>query len=205
MKVRRSISRRWIALGLFLFLGLLATLLHSLVQSHLAMPAAQVIWWLRLRLLAIPQDAIWMLFLILAYLLFFASLFRPKNLQPWQWEKTALSPEQPFSRLVKLVENSASSHARRRLCQKMSELAATAIAERTGRSPHQVQVQILQHQIEIPPEVGSYLRDGFRAGEPSEADRGWRGDSQSSVDPRLIRTLEFLENEEWMEHIYESR
>lgn len=205
MKARRSVYRRWLVLGLFAGLALLAVLLHSLVESILAAPAAQVLWWLRLRLLAIPQDTIWMIFLVLAYLLFIASLIRPKHLQPWQWEETALSSEQPFTKLVKLVESSSSPHARRRLCQQVSELAVAAIAERTGRSPHQVQVQILQDQLEIPAEVASYLSDGFHIGERSESGNRWGIDSQSSVDPRLIRTLEFLENEEWMEHIYESR
>lgn len=205
MKTRRSIRRRWLLLGLIAGLALLAVLLHSLVESTLAAPAADVLWWLRLRLLAIPQDTIWMLLLLLATLLFFASLIRPKNLQPWQWEETALSPDLPFSKLVKLVENSTSAHPRRRLCQQVSELAVATIAGRTGRSPHQVQVQILQHQLEIPAEVASYLREGLQSGEPSASGSRWGIDSQSSVDPRLIRTLEFLENEEWMEQIYASR
>jgi hypothetical protein len=199
VKALRSISRPWLVLGLLAGFGLLAVLLHSLVESTLAAPAAQVLGWLRLRLLAIPQDTIWMVFLLLAYLLFYASLIRPKNIQPWQWEETALAPEQPFSKLVKLVENSASSRARRRLCQKVSELAVAAIAERTGRSPHQVKSQILGHQLKLPDDVASYIRDGLRSGEPSESGGSWGSASQSFVDARLTRTLEFLENEEWME------
>jgi hypothetical protein len=205
VKALRSIFRRRLVLGLFAGLVLLAILLHSLVQAHLAAPTAQVLWWLRLRFLAIPQDTIWMIFLVLAYLLFYASLFRPRHIQPWQWEEAALSPEQPFSKLVKLVENSSSSHARRRLCQKVSELAVAAIAERTGRSPHQVKSQILGHQIKLPEDVANYIHDGLQSGEPSGSGDRWGIASQSLADTRLIRILEFLENEEWMEHIYESR
>jgi len=200
MKVIQSARRYRLVLALA-GLGLLAVLLHGLVESYLAAPAAQALWWLRLQYLRLPQNGIWMIFLLLAYLLFHASLLRPLSSQPWQWEEAVLSPERPLKRLVQLVERSGSAYARRRLCQTVSELAVAALAERTGRSPHQVKAEILQRRLGLPEEVASYISEGLQFGVSALPGSAWGIYPRSRVDERLYKTLEFLENEEWMERI----
>ena len=191
---------RWILITLT-GLGLLTALLRGLVQSYLAVPAAQALWWLRIQYLRIPQDAIWMVFLLAAYLLFFASLRRSSRDLPLQWEETAPPAAQSMQNLARLIENSTNGYARLRLCQKVSEMALTALAEHTGNSIHQLRTEILEHRLNLPEDVASYLREGLRMGEGALGSNLSGLTSRSRVDPRLYETLEFLENEEWMEHI----
>jgi hypothetical protein len=197
-RIRSTIPARLVLVSL-LVLALLAVLLRGLVQSYLAQPAAQVLWWLRMQYLRIPQDAIWMVFLLLAYLLFFTSLRRSSRDQPYQYEEIAPPPEQSLNTLRRLIENSGSGYARYRLCQKVSEVALTVLAERTGHPIHLLKTEILEQRIELPEDVASYLREGIRLGEQVLVGSFSGLASRSRVDPRLYKTLEFLENEEWME------
>lgn len=198
--IRLTVQTRWLLVTL-IGLGVLAILLRSLVQTYLAEPAAQVLWWLRLQYLRLPQDAIWLVFLLLAYLIFYASLRRPAYDQPWQWEDAALPPERPMRKLVRLIENSGSTYARYRLCQKVSELALTMLAERTGHSVHQLKVEILDHSLGLPEDVVSYLRQGVQIGEQALSGSAMGIASRAQIDPRLYKTLEFFENEDCMEQI----
>jgi hypothetical protein len=199
-RMRSKVPLRWFLITLT-GLGLLTALLRGLVQSYLAEPAAQALWWLRLQYLRIPQDAIWMIFLLAAYLLFFASLRRSSRDQPLQWEESAPPAAQPLQNLTRLIESGSNGYARYRLCQKVSEMALVALAERTGHTVHQLRTAILEQGLDLPEEVASYLREGIRMGEGALADSLGGLTSRSRIDPRLYRTLEFLENEEWMEHI----
>ena len=200
MKVLHPLRRYRVALALLLVVLLLALLLHNLVQSFLAAPAAHALWWLRLQYLRIPQSAIWLLLMFLAYLLFHASLLKPVKNQPWQWEQAALSQEQHLKKLTELIEHGGSPNGHRRLAQTISALAVTALSQRTGRSPHQVKADILQHRLDLPEDIASYLSEGLQTGDHSLFDDlDVLPDSQ--LDPRFMRTLEFLENEEWMEKI----
>ena len=199
-RMRSTVPFRWFLITLT-GLGLLTALLRGLVQSYLAEPAAQALWWLRLQYLRIPQDAIWMVFLLAAYLLFFASLRRSSRDQPLQWEDSAPPAGQPLRDLARLIENSSSGYARYRLCQKVSEMALVALAERTGQTVHKLRAAILEQGLELPEEVASYLREGLRMGEGILSERLTGLAGRARVDARLYRTLEFLENEEWMEHI----
>ena len=64
-----------------------------------------------------------------------------------------------------------------------------------------MRTEILERGLNLPEDVASYLREGLRMGEGALA-RDLSGlTSRTRVDPRLYRTLEFLENEEWMEYI----
>ena len=191
---------RWIFIALT-GLGLLTALLRGLVQAYLAEPAAQALWWLRVQYLRIPQDAIWMVFLLAAYLLFFTSLRRSSRDQPMQWEESVLPAGQSLRDLVRLIESGTNGYARYRLCQKVSEMALVALAERSGQTVHQLRTAILEQGLELPEEVASYLREGLRMGEGILSERLTGLAGRARVDPRLYRTLEFLENEEWMEQI----
>ena len=198
-RILTAVPFRWI--WIIIGLGLLAALLRGLVQSYLAEPAAQALWWLHLQYLRIPQDAIWMVFLLAAYLLFFASLRRSARDLPLQWEETAPPVAHSLINLAQLIENVNSGYSRYRLCQQVSELALIALAERTGHSIHQLKTEILERRLNLPEDVASYLREGLRMGEGALASHLSGLTSRSRVDPRLYRTLEFIENEEWMEHI----
>ncbi len=203
MRVIHSVTRHRLALALGVLalvgLVLLTVLLRGLVQSYLAAPAVQAFRWLRLQYLRIPQSGIWMVFLMLAYLLFYTSLLRPFERQSQQWEDAALSMERPLNRLTQLIEHSGSAYARRRLCQTVSELAVSALAKRTGHSLHQVKAEILQRRLELPEEVASYIREGLQVGDRALPGSTRGNYPRSRVDARLYKTLEFLEDEEWKE------
>lgn len=199
-RIWSAVPWRWI-LPVLAGIGVLAALLKGLVQSYLAEPAAVALWWLRLQYLRIPQDAIWMVFLLAAYLLFFASLRRSSRDQPLQWEETASPATLSLQNLAHLIENSSSGYERYRLCQQVSELALTVLAERSGHTVHQLRTEILEHRLDLPEDVASYLREGLRMGEGALAGNlsrlATRGQPASArVDPRLYKTLEFIENEE---------
>lgn len=225
MKVFQSARRHRLTLALgalaLVSMLLLAILLRGLVQSYLAIPAAQALQWLRLQYLRIPQSGIWMVFLIVACLLFLVSILQhsdrrsglsegallaleqPSKRHSWGWEDPALFMEQPLKRLTQLIEHKGSDSAHH-LCQIVSELAVTVLAERTGQSRHQVKAEILQRRLELPEDVASYIRDGLKLGEHTQP-RWTRGSNpRSRVDERLYKTLQFLENEDWKEQIDEN-
>jgi len=139
--------------------------------------------------------------LLAAYLLFFTSLRRSSRDQPLQWEEAAPPAAPSLHNLARLIENSGSGYERYRLCQQVSELALSALAERTGRSIHQLRTEILEHRLDLPEDVASYLREGLRMGEGALAGNLSGLTARARVDPRLYLTLEFIENEDWMEHI----
>ena len=187
----------------WLLLGLIGStlLLHGLVQAYLAEPAARALFWLRLRYLSIPQNVLWMVFLLLAGVLFSASLLRPVNMQPWQWEEQDLSTDRPLKRLARRIERTDSAYARQRVCQVVSELAVRILAARLDLSPHQIKTEILQGRLSLPEDVASYLREGLKLNRRVIED-GWvrlravaSQPAEPGVDPRLIATLEFLENQ----------
>ena len=189
----------WVWLIIGLALGTL--LLHGLVQAHLAEPAARALFWLRLRYWSIPQKGLWMVLLLLAYLLFAASLFRTPSKEPWQWQEEALGAERPLRRLARWLERSESAHARNRLRQVVAELSVRVLAERLDRSRNQVKSEILQGTLSLPQDVSSYLCEGLainrRVGEDGwlRLPEGVSAPAAQRVDPRLIATLEFLEQE----------
>lgn len=197
MKRGAWLSRYWL-LWLLVALGLGTLLLRGLAQAYLAAPAAQALGRLRLLYLSIPQSGLWMVFLLLAYLLFAASLPRPLREPPWQYQELVLGAERPLKRLAYWIGRSDSAYARYRVCQAVAEVAVKLLASRRECSPHQVKSMILQGSLELPEDVASYLNEGLKvnhrvieAGPPR-----WSGVSAAPrVDPRLIATLEFLEVE----------
>ena len=200
MKPGTWMARYWI-LGVIVGLALGTLLLHGLVQAYLAEPAARALFWLRLRYLSIPQRGLWMGFIFLAYVLFTASLFRPLTRQPWQWQEQALGAERPLRRLARWIERGDSAYARNRICQVVAELAVRLLAERLDRSRHQVKSEILKGQLSLPEDVASYLCEGLKPNRRVMED-GWSQlpavvglPDEPRMDPRLIATLEFLEDE----------
>jgi hypothetical protein len=200
MKPGTWLRRYWF---LWLVMGLAGStlLLRGLVKAYLAEPAARALFWLRLRYLSIPQDALWLMFLVVALYLFTASLHRPLNLQPIQWEDDTIGAERPLKRLARWVERGESAYARYRLCQVVSEMAVRQLAASLDRSVHQVKNEILQGRLELPEAVASYLQEGLKL-DRNKIEAGWTplpavpGKADAlRLDPRLLATLEYLENE----------
>jgi hypothetical protein len=197
MKPETWLRRYW---KLWLVLGLAGStlLLRGLVQAYLAEPAAQALFWLQLRYLSIPQDALWLIFLVVALYLFTASLHRPLTLPPIQWEDEAIGADRPLKRLARWIGRSDSAYARYRICQVVSEMAVRQLAASLDRSVHQVKSEILQGRLELPEAVASYLREGLKldrnaieAGLPAVPGKT----DEPRLDPRLLATLEYLETE----------
>lgn len=200
MKPETWLRRYW-KLWLVLGLALSTLLLQGLVQAYLAEPAARALFWLQLRYLSIPQDALWLMFLVAALYLFTASLHRPLNLPPIQWEDETVSADRPLKRLARWIGRSDSAYARYRICQVVSEMAVRQLAASLDRSVHQVKSEILQGRLELPEAVASYLREGLKldrnaieAGLPQLPAVPGKVD-EPRLDPRLLATLEYLETE----------
>jgi hypothetical protein len=149
---------RWLPLGLLLLLAILLTWWVGDAVADLLVPLYYLYWISRRLVEAIPQAAIWAVFLFVALLLATGSLVRRPATAKIP-RRTAPSRQGRIEGWAKLLGQADQEiYYKWQLAQEMQELTLDALAHQ-----ERLPVQTLRHrlnrgQLDLPPEIEAYLQ-----------------------------------------------
>lgn len=142
----------------------LALVFRDFVRQAIVNPLAQLMWMAGVFLDSLPQALIWIVLLLIVTLLAVGSLLaRP----PGRWRRAA--PEtfrrgqvEALARRIELARRSY--YFRWHLAQRLHDLAIEAIAARRRLSYEEIRQQLHDGALDVPPDVGDYLRADMAMG-----------------------------------------
>ena len=198
-----SVRRRWWLVLVVLLLAIpLGLLLRDFVRDVLLLELLRVVWGLRILFESLPQLLIWVLFLFLGLLIAVRSLLgRPVSGLLHQEEGDQHQGQ--ISHLAQRIRRGADSKYHKwHLAHHLRTMFLEALAYEQRLTPEEVRQRLDSGALDAPPEVLAYLHAGLAPIYSRSSSLLWRlryrlasRVHSTSIDPDLLRVVEFLEDQ----------
>lgn len=189
--------KKLLPLGIILITALaLAPLIRDFIREFVVVPLLYTFWIGRIVYEAIPQAAFWSCFLAVALLLASASLLGPGKPKSKTYEvKTGQRGRiETWANLIRQAPQE--DYYQWRLAQPLRELTLETLAHEARLSSKEIKQRLLNDQLNLPPEIRTYLQASLKSLTYLPAPRfpfGSRGPaSPLTLDPELV--VQFLED-----------
>ncbi len=154
-------KKRFLVYGFILVLAIpLAIVLQDFVRDVIVIPLLFIIWLVQLLLKSISQSNLWAVFLLLPLVFFLKSLKRlspPSN----KMEKTPGDVTGTVTIWVERLRNAEKGiHDDRSLKRQIGKLFFSILAYNTGKNPDRIRGSMASGDLEAPPAIQEYIKDG---------------------------------------------
>ncbi len=198
---KRLLTILAVLIGLGMLVGL-GWLLRNAVRAYLADPLMGAVWVGRLLYSSVPQEVVWGVFLVVAYMIAFTSLQRRPQWQRPGEKRKARTMEQRVNILARWYLNRNRRYYRHRLQNALTEILVDILAQKQHSSSQDVKIAIRNGRVDLPPDILKYAQEGLSPWPPTPARRqGILGFlfRQSDEDQAQIQKMEevmvFLEQQ----------
>ena len=188
-------KRQWLVLILILA-GLVTFAAEDFMDEAIITPTLYFFWLGRLILNSVPQGIIWGIFLILAVILTWRSVFqRPKLLL----RSPALTRQEPgrieeWARLVHRAEQEV--YYKWQLAQRLQKLTLSALAHNERVSVREIRNRLVNDHLALPPDIQAYFRASIISFGHFTTGKSWlfgRQPKETPLDLEPEKIAQFLE------------
>ena len=171
--MRRFFQKKWLltALVALVVLGALiglGWLVKDFVRAYLADPLMGVVWFGNLLYTSVPQEIVWGVFLVVAYLIAFSSLQRRPQWRRTQAKTKARSMEQRVNILARWYLNRNRRYYRHRIQNALTEILVEILAQKQHVSSQDMKIAIRNGRIDmIPRDILKYAQEGLSPWPPA--------------------------------------
>jgi len=182
-------KKRWFSLSLLLLLAVLLTWWVRDAVADLLVPLYYLYWISRRLLEAIPQAAIWAVFLFVALLLAIGSLVRRPTAAPPRRRPGPPRQDRIEAWAKLLGQAGQETYYKWQLAQRVQELTLDALAHQERLPVKTLRQRLNRGQLDLPPEIEAYLQASLTSFSHFAGPK--RQSSPLDLDPE--RVIQFLE------------